>query len=88
MNIFRLISRAFIGDPGDPSELDYVPVGKVDCRTPEKIEAARGKLGRPFTPEIKVSRTTPPSHSLEHINAQAEEAKRVKATVTHIRRQK
>lgn len=73
-----------IGVSGDPIEMDFVPVGSADCRTPEKIAEAKRKLGRPFAPEIKVARETPPSHILEHINAQSEAARKAKATVTLI----
>lgn len=86
MSIFNRIARAFVREVAAPRELDFVPVGSADCRTPEKIEAARKKLGRPFSPEIKVARQTEPSYTLEHINAQSELAKHDKASVTPIRR--
>lgn len=86
MSIFSAIKRAFMGDVAPPRELDFVPLGSADCRTPEKIEAARKKLGRPFAPEIKVARQTEASYKLEHINAQSELAKHEKASVTPIRR--
>jgi hypothetical protein len=80
VSLFRSIVRAFVGDPGEPAMLDHVPVtGTADWRKP-KVEAARQKLGKPFAPEVKVSRVTPPSHTLEYIKAQAELARKV----THI----
>ena len=68
----------------DPTELDFIPVTGSDCRTPEKIAQAREKLGRPFSPEIKVQRASDPSHVLDHINAQTEAAQKRKATVTRL----
>lgn len=84
MSIFGAIKRAFLGDVAAPRELDFVPVGKADCRTPEKIAAARARLGRPFAPEIKAPRITSTSYTLDHINERTETAKKEKATVTPI----
>lgn len=86
MSIFSAIKQAFLKDISAPRELDFLPVGNTDSRTPEKIEAARKKLGRPFAPDIKVPRVTPASFQLAHINEQSEDAKRTKASVTPIRR--
>jgi hypothetical protein len=77
VSLFRTLARMFIGDPGDPMMLDHVPTDALDCRTPEKVAEARRKLGRPFAPEVRVSRLTPPSHTLEHIKNQAEQARKV-----------
>lgn len=82
MKLWDTILRAFVGDPGDPLMLDNVPLGSLDCRTPDKIASARQRLGRPFAIEHKTERKEPPSYVLEHINAQSEAAR--KATVTNI----
>lgn len=65
-------------------EKPKVITSKPDWET--KYATAKKKLGRPFAPEVRVSRATEPSHQLAHIEAQAEEAKRAKATVTPIGR--
>lgn len=77
------LKRLLIGD-GDVEQLDFVPAGSEDCRTPDRIAEARTRYGKPFAPEIKVGRMTEPSHVLEHINARTEAAKKQKATVTSI----
>lgn len=72
--------RMFIGDPGDPEILDHVPV----CGAPDwhkaKIEEARQRFGKPFAPELKTARVTAPSHILQHITRQTEDAKRLQRT--------
>jgi hypothetical protein len=86
MSLFRTLARMFIGDPGDPFLLDHVPANALDCRTPEKVAEARRKFGKPFAPEVKVSRLTPPSHTLEHIKNQAEQARKVTDIATRRRK--
>jgi hypothetical protein len=79
MSLFRAIVRAFIGEAGDPSEVDFVPVkGVPDWRTPDRIDEARRKLGRPFATDTTVRRVTDPSHVLAHINEQTEHARKVR----------
>lgn len=85
MSLFKAITRAFVGDPGDPTEIDFVPVSSDKDFTPA-IERARQKLGRPFAPEVKVQRVTPPSHHLEHINARSEQARKVTRLSDHRRK--
>ncbi len=57
--------------------LDHVPTSALDCRTPEKVAEARRKLGKPFAPEVKVSRVTEPSHNLKRLEDLSEAAKKV-----------
>lgn len=48
MSLFTSIKRAFIGDPGEPTTLDHVPVsGTSDWREAKLAEAAR-RYGKPF----------------------------------------
>lgn len=94
---FQAIVRAFTGDPGNPTEIDYAPIGgqtlpapsatvekpKADPAPPDwkkKRDEAAKRFGKPFAPDLKVSRVTQPSHTLEHINAQTDQARKV----THI----
>lgn len=92
MSIFDRIARAFIGDPGNPRELDFLPVSEADERTEAtrraKVDRARQKYGKPFAPEVRVARMTPISHQLAHIKERAEDAKKAKATVTLIDRKR
>lgn len=47
-SISQAIGRAFVGDPGEPDVLDFVPVtGSTDWRT-EKLAEAAEKYGKPF----------------------------------------
>jgi hypothetical protein len=80
MSVLRAIFRAFTGDPGDPTLVDHVPVTDVPEWRQKKLDAARQKVSRPLALDVKVSRVTPPSHHLEHINARTEQARKV----THI----
>lgn len=84
MSIFSAIKRAFMGDVAPPTELDFLPVGNTDARTKAKIDAARKRYGKPFAGELKVARRTGPSFILQNINEQSMDARKVKASVTHI----
>jgi hypothetical protein len=86
MSLFRTLARMFIGDPGDPTMLDHVPVtGAPDWRQ-ERLQQARQRYGKPFAPDIKTSRVTPPSHVLTHIQNQTEAAKKVTDIATRRRK--
>lgn len=55
----------------------------VPVLTPEereaKLQRARQKYGKPFAPEIRVKRSTPPSHVLLHIEGQQQVAAQMNA---------
>lgn len=77
MSLLQRITRAFVGDPGEPAMLDHVPVTGCEDWRARKLDEARRKLGKPFAHEVKVARLSEPSHTLAHIQSRSEQARKV-----------